>query len=74
MAVVETEFSMMHRRCCARSSSCHQPTNDVCVCAHRPACAHWRMCRIRKVLGGGMRQAGFLAAAGLYALQNNVER
>ncbi|PNW77134.1 hypothetical protein CHLRE_10g423550v5 [Chlamydomonas reinhardtii] len=30
--------------------------------------------RIRKVLGGGMRQAGFLAAAGLYALQNNVER
>jgi threonine aldolase len=30
--------------------------------------------RIRKVLGGGMRQAGFLAAAGLYALRNNVER
>lgn len=30
--------------------------------------------RIRKVLGGGMRQAGFLAAAGIYALQNNVER
>jgi threonine aldolase len=30
--------------------------------------------RIRKVFGGGMRQAGLLAAAGLYALQNNVER
>ena len=30
--------------------------------------------RMRKVLGGGMRQAGFLAAAGLYALQNHVER
>jgi threonine aldolase len=30
--------------------------------------------RIRKVMGGGMRQAGFLAAAGLYALQSNVER
>lgn len=30
--------------------------------------------RIRKVMGGGMRQAGILAAAGLYALQNNVER
>lgn len=30
--------------------------------------------RIRKVFGGGMRQAGFLAAAGLYALQNNIER
>jgi threonine aldolase len=30
--------------------------------------------RVRKVLGGGMRQAGFVAAAGLYALQNNVGR
>ncbi len=30
--------------------------------------------RIRKVMGGGMRQAGFLAAAGLYALKNNVNR
>jgi threonine aldolase len=30
--------------------------------------------RIRKVLGGGMRQAGFLAAAGLYALDNHVVR
>jgi threonine aldolase len=30
--------------------------------------------RFRKVLGGGMRQAGFLAAAGTYALQNHIER
>lgn len=30
--------------------------------------------RVRKVLGGGMRQVGFMAAAGLYALENNVER
>jgi threonine aldolase len=30
--------------------------------------------RVRKVFGGGMRQAGFLAAAGLYALQNHVDR
>jgi len=30
--------------------------------------------RIRKVMGGGMRQAGFIAAAGLYALQNNIDR
>ena len=30
--------------------------------------------RMRKVFGGGMRQAGFLAAAGIYALQNNVDR
>ncbi len=30
--------------------------------------------RVRKVFGGGMRQAGYLAAAGIYALQNNIER
>ena len=30
--------------------------------------------RARKILGGAMRQAGVLAAAGLYALENNVER
>ena len=30
---------------------------------------HWR-----KMLGGGMRQAGILAAAGIYALTHNVER
>ncbi len=30
--------------------------------------------RIRKALGGGMRQVGILAAAGLYALENNIER
>ena len=28
----------------------------------------------RKILGGGMRQAGVLAAAGIYALDNNIER
>ncbi|MCF2573673.1 low-specificity L-threonine aldolase [Brevibacterium sp. UCMA 11754] len=30
--------------------------------------------RIRKLLGGGMRQTGVLAAAGIYALENNVHR
>lgn len=30
--------------------------------------------RVRKVLGGGMRQVGFMAAAGVYALDNHVER
>lgn len=30
--------------------------------------------RVRKVFGGGMRQAGFLAAAGIYALQHHIER
>jgi threonine aldolase len=28
--------------------------------------------RVRKLMGGGMRQAGFLAAAGIYALENNI--
>ncbi len=30
--------------------------------------------RVRKVLGGGMRQIGFMAAAGIYALDNQFER
>lgn len=30
--------------------------------------------RIRKIYGGNMRQAGYLAAAGLYALDHNIER
>ena len=33
-----------------------------------------RALRARKILGGAMRQAGILAAAGLYALENNIER
>lgn len=30
--------------------------------------------RVRKVMGGGMRQAGYLAAAGIYALEHHVDR
>ncbi len=30
--------------------------------------------RVRKVFGGGMRQAGYLAAAGVYALEHHVAR
>lgn len=30
--------------------------------------------RLRKTLGGGMRQTGVIAAAGIFALENNVER
>lgn len=30
--------------------------------------------RYRKVIGGGMRQAGYLAAAGVYALEHNIDR
>ena len=30
--------------------------------------------RVRKVMGGGMRQVGIIAAAGIYALKNNIDR
>ena len=30
--------------------------------------------RVRKVFGGGMRQAGFMAATGIYALEHHVKR
>ncbi|MFN2457666.1 MAG: low specificity L-threonine aldolase [Chitinophagaceae bacterium] len=30
--------------------------------------------RVRKAFGGGMRQAGYLAAAGIFALKNNIQR
>jgi threonine aldolase len=30
--------------------------------------------RVRKFMGGGMRQVGYIAAAGLYALENNIPR
>ncbi len=42
------------------------------LCASREFVA--RALRIRKLLGGGMRQAGVVAAAGIHALQHNVER
>jgi len=42
------------------------------LCGSRGLIAKAR--RWRKVLGGGMRQAGVLAAAGIYALEHNVER
>lgn len=33
-----------------------------------------RAIRVRKVLGGGMRQVGYMAACGIYALDNNISR
>ncbi len=30
--------------------------------------------RFRKLMGGGLRQAGYLAAAGIYALENNIQK
>ncbi len=42
------------------------------VCGSAPVID--RVHRVRKMLGGGMRQAGILAAAGLYALEHHVAR
>lgn len=42
------------------------------LCGPAPFIAKAR--RMRKLMGGGMRQAGVLAACGLYALEHNVER
>ncbi len=42
------------------------------ICASRDVIE--RVHRARKMMGGGMRQAGILAAAGLYALENNLDR
>lgn len=42
------------------------------ICSHKEFIDKAR--RLRKMVGGGMRQAGILAAAGLYALENNISR
>ena len=42
------------------------------LCGTKPFIERARV--IRKMLGGGMRQAGMMAAAGIYALENNIER
>jgi threonine aldolase len=47
------------------------PVGSV-LCGERPFIEEAR--RARKAVGGGMRQAGILAAAGLYALDHHVER
>ena len=47
------------------------PVGSV-LCASRELITKAR--RWRKMVGGGMRQAGILAAAGLYSLENNIDR
>ena len=47
------------------------PAGSV-LCGSREAIAAGH--RFRKMLGGGMRQAGILAAAGMYAIDNNIDR
>lgn len=47
------------------------PVGSVLLGSHE-AIQHAK--RVRKVFGGGMRQAGYLAAAGIYALNHHIER
>lgn len=47
------------------------PVGSVLVCKKE---LELKARRIRKVFGGGMRQAGFLAAAGIYALDHHIHR
>lgn len=47
------------------------PVGSVLLC---PKDVEYKARRARKAFGGGMRQAGFLAAAGLYALDNHIGR
>jgi threonine aldolase len=47
------------------------PVGSVLVCKKEHEA---KARRVRKVFGGGMRQAGFLAAAGIYALDHHVTR
>lgn len=55
--------------CLSKGLGC--PVGSV-LCGSRPFIVEAR--RVRKALGGGMRQAGILAAAGLHALEHHVDR
>ncbi len=57
--------------CLSLSKGLACPVGSI-LCGTREFIAEAR--RYRKMLGGGMRQAGFLAAAGLYALEHMVSR
>ncbi|MEX0681948.1 MAG: low-specificity L-threonine aldolase [Dehalococcoidia bacterium] len=57
--------------CFSLSKGLGCPVGSV-ICGSKEFIAEAR--RNRKLLGGGMRQAGVLAAAGIYALENMVER
>ncbi len=47
------------------------PVGSVLLCSKK---LEHKVRRMRKVFGGGMRQAGYLAAAGIYALDNHIVR
>jgi threonine aldolase len=56
---------------CCLSKGLGAPVGSV-LCASREQIKEAR--KWRKMVGGGMRQAGILAAAGIYALENHVNR
>ncbi|MBK3866872.1 low-specificity L-threonine aldolase [Pseudomonas stutzeri] len=70
--------------CDAREITRHFDTVSVCLSKGLGAPVGSVLCgsdafiakarRLRKMVGGGMRQAGILAAAGLYALEHNIKR
>ncbi len=55
--------------CLSKGLGC--PVGSLLIC---DAATYKKAKRIRKVFGGGWRQAGYLAAAGIYALDNNIDR
>jgi len=52
--------------------SCGAPVGSL-ICGPK-SLIEGKIHRYRKMFGGGMRQAGIIAAAGIYALEHNVER
>jgi len=76
-AVVQSGIALSRRaRDCDTVSLCFSkglgaPVGSV-LCGSKDDIGRGR--RIRKLLGGGMRQSGLLAAAGLYALEHHVDR
>jgi threonine aldolase len=75
--LVETgDSTMEYGRCFDTISICLSkglgaPVGSVLI-SDRNSIAYGR--RVRKVMGGGMRQTGYLAAAGIYALDHHIDR
>ena len=55
--------------CLSKGLGC--PVGSLLLCSDKD---FQEAIRIRKIFGGGMRQSGYLAACGLYALENNIDR
>ncbi|TAF32465.1 MAG: aminotransferase class I/II-fold pyridoxal phosphate-dependent enzyme [Cytophagales bacterium] len=75
--VASDELAFAHGQCFDTISVCLSkglgaPVGSVLLL--RNAQMYKEAMRMRKMMGGGMRQIGMLAAAGLYALENHVQR